>query len=82
MARAWPADREAELLRVAHYHVVFTLPTLNADIAYQNKAEIYAILFRAAAETLIAIAADPSIRDLDRPHRGAAQLEQPRPRRR
>ena len=42
-----------------YYHVVFTLPAPIADIAYQNKAEIYAILFRAAAETLLTIAADP-----------------------
>jgi hypothetical protein len=58
-ARAWLADREAELLPVPYYHVVFTLPAPIADIAYQNKAEIYAILFKAAAETLITIAADP-----------------------
>ena len=58
-ARAWLADREAELLPVPYYHVVFTLPAPIADIADQNKAEIYAILFRAAAETLITIAADP-----------------------
>jgi hypothetical protein len=57
-ARAWLADREAELLPVPYYHVVFTLPAPIADIAYQNKTEIYAILFRAAAETLITIAAD------------------------
>jgi hypothetical protein len=58
-ARAWLADREAELLPVPYYHVVFTLPAPIADVAYQNKAAIYAILFRAAAETLITIAADP-----------------------
>src|SRR5919109_3719053 len=58
-AKEWLADREAELLPVPYYHVVFTLPAPIADIAYQNKAEIYAILFRAAAETLLAIAADP-----------------------
>jgi hypothetical protein len=58
-ARAWLADREAELLPVAYYHVVFTLPAPIADIAYHNKAEIYAILFKAAAETLLTIAADP-----------------------
>ncbi len=57
-AQAWLADREAELLPVPYYHVVFTLPAPIADIAYQNKAEIYAILFRAAAETLLTIAAD------------------------
>ena len=51
--------RQAELLPVPYYHVVFTLPAQIADIAYQNKAVIYAILFKAAAETLITIAADP-----------------------
>jgi hypothetical protein len=58
-AKEWLAMREAELLPVPYYHVVFTLPAPIADIAYQNKAVIYAILFKAAAETLIAIAADP-----------------------
>jgi len=58
-AKAWLADREAELLPVPYYHVVFTLPAPIADIAYQNKAAIYAILFKATAETLITIAADP-----------------------
>jgi hypothetical protein len=58
-ARAWLADRQAELLPVPYYHVVFTLPRPIADIAYQNKAVVYGILFKAAAETLITIAADP-----------------------
>ena len=58
-AKDWLAARQAELLPVEYYHVVFTLPARIADIAYQNKAEIYGILFKAAAETLIAIAADP-----------------------
>ena len=58
-AQAWLADRQAELLPVPYYHVVFTLPAPIADIAYQNKAAIYAILFRATAETLLTIAADP-----------------------
>jgi len=58
-ARDWLAARQAELLPVAYYHVVFTLPAPIADIAYQNKTEVYTILFKAAAETLIAIAADP-----------------------
>ena len=58
-AQAWLADREAELLPVAYYHVVFTLPAPIADIAYHNKAEIYAILFKATAHTLLTIAADP-----------------------
>jgi hypothetical protein len=58
-AKDWLAEREAELLPVPYYHVVFTLPAPIADIAYQNKAQIYAILFKATAETLITIAADP-----------------------
>jgi hypothetical protein len=60
LARAeWLADRQAELLPVPYFHVVFTLPTLAGEIAFQNKAAVYAILFRAAAETLTTIAADP-----------------------
>ncbi len=58
-AREWLAAREAELLEAPYYHVVFTLPAPIADIAYHNKAVIYDILFKAAAETLITIAADP-----------------------
>jgi len=58
-AKEWLAEREAELLPVPYYHVVFSLPAAVVDIAYQNKAVIYGILFKAAAETLIAIAADP-----------------------
>ena len=60
LARAeWLADRQAELLPVPYFHVVFTVPTAVAAIAFQNKARVYAILFRAAAETLRTIAADP-----------------------
>jgi Putative transposase/Transposase zinc-binding domain len=58
-AKEWLAAREAELLPVPYYHVVFTLPAVIADIAYQNKAVIYGLLFKASAETLITIAADP-----------------------
>ena len=58
-AKEWLADRQAELLPVPYYHVVFTLPAEIGNIAYQNKAAIYAILFKVAAETLITIAADP-----------------------
>jgi hypothetical protein len=58
-ARAWLAERAAELLPVGYFHVVFTLPAAIADIAYQNKAVIYDLLFKASAETLITIAADP-----------------------
>src|SRR5207247_659262 len=55
----WLAEREADLLPVPYYHVVFTLPAPIADIAYQNKAVIYDLLFKASAETLTTIAADP-----------------------
>jgi predicted Zn-ribbon and HTH transcriptional regulator len=58
-ARAWLAEREAELLPVPYFHVVFTLPAAIADIAYQNKAVLYDLLFKAAAETTLTIAADP-----------------------
>src|SRR5207342_1796108 len=58
-AKEWLAEREAELLPVPYYHVVFTLPAAIADIGYQNKAVIYDILFKASAETLVTIAADP-----------------------
>jgi hypothetical protein len=58
-AKEWLAQREAELLPVPYYHVVFTLPAPIGDIAYQNKAVIYDLLFKASAEALITIAADP-----------------------
>jgi hypothetical protein len=58
-AQAWLADRQADLLPVAYYHVVFTLPAVVGDIAYQNKAVVYDLLFKTAAETLLTIAADP-----------------------
>jgi hypothetical protein len=58
-AREWLAAREVELLPVSYYHVVFTLPAAIADIAYHNKAVIYDLLFKASAETLVTIAADP-----------------------
>jgi len=57
--RDWLAARENELLPVAYFHVVFTLPAEIAAVAFQNKAMVYAILFRTAAETLRTIAADP-----------------------
>jgi hypothetical protein len=58
-AKEWLAAREAELLPVPYYHVVFTLPAAIADIGYQNKAVIYDLLFKASAEALTTIAADP-----------------------
>jgi hypothetical protein len=64
-AAEWLAAREAELLPVPYFHVVFTLPATIGAIAYQNKAKVYGLLFSAAAETLATIAADPK-------HLGAA----------
>jgi hypothetical protein len=58
-AKDWLADRQADLLPVPYYHLVFTLPAPIAAIAYQNKAAVYGLLFRAAAETLATIAIDP-----------------------
>ncbi|SFG54817.1 Transposase zinc-binding domain-containing protein [Novosphingobium sp. CF614] len=58
-ARTWLAEREADLLPVGYFHVVFTLPAEIADIAFQNKAVVYDLLFRAASETMLTIAADP-----------------------
>jgi len=58
-AKQWLTERQAELLPVPYYHVVFTLPAAVADIAYQNKAVVYNLLFKASAETLTTIAADP-----------------------
>ena len=59
LARArWIEDRKAELLEVPYFHVVFTVPEQIAAIALQNKEVVYAILFRATAETLTTIAAD------------------------
>ncbi len=57
--QAWLAKRSAELLPVPYFHVVFTLPHVLAPLALQNKALVYGLLFRAAAETLLQIAADP-----------------------
>ena len=66
LARAqWLADRHADLLPVPYFHLVFTVPAAIAAIALQNKAIVYDILFRAAAETVQTIAADPK-------HLGAA----------
>ena len=64
-AKRWLEARQADLLPVEYYHVVFTVPAPIADIAYYNKAVIYGLLFDVAAETLLTIAADPK-------HLGAA----------
>jgi hypothetical protein len=58
-AREWLAEREAELLPVPYFHVVFTLPPKIAHIAYQNKAVVYDLLFKASSEAVLTIAADP-----------------------
>jgi hypothetical protein len=59
-ARAqWLAQREAELLPVPYFHVVFTLPQQIGRLALQNPRQIYTILFQAASQTLLTIAADP-----------------------
>jgi hypothetical protein len=63
-ARTWLAEREADLLPVGYFHVVFTLPAEIADIAFQNKALVYDLLFKAASETMLTIA-------VDRKHLGA-----------
>jgi hypothetical protein len=58
-ARAWLAEREADLLPVGYFHVVFTVPAEVAEIAFPNKGTVYDLLFRAASETMMTIAADP-----------------------
>lgn len=58
-ARTWLAEREADLLPVGYFHVVFTLPAEIADIAFHNKSLLYDLLFRTASETMLTIAADP-----------------------
>jgi hypothetical protein len=58
-ARHWLAEREAELLPVGYFHLVFSLPGPIADIAYQNKRVIYDLLFKVSAEAMLTIAADP-----------------------
>jgi len=58
-AKEWLQARETELLPVPYFHLVFTLPTEIAAIAYQNKAVVYDLLFNASSETMLTIAADP-----------------------
>ena len=60
-ARQWLAAREAELLPVGYFHVVYTVPAPIADIAYQNKRAIYNLLMKAAAETTLTIQPIPGI---------------------
>ncbi len=74
-AREWLAAREAELLPVQYFHQVFTLPAPIADIAYQNKAAIYAMLFKASAETMLNDRGrSQAPRGQDRLHRRAAHM--------
>lgn len=58
-ARTWLEAREADLLPVGYFHVVFTLPAEIAAIAFHNKALVYDLLFKAASETMLTIAGDP-----------------------
>src|SRR5262249_839734 len=58
-AREWLAEREVELLPVPYFHVVYTLPAPIADIAYQNKAVIYDLLFKVSAQTTLTISPRP-----------------------
>jgi len=58
-ARTWLEAQEANLLPIGYFHVVFTLPAEIADIAFHNKALVYDLLFKAASETMLTIAADP-----------------------
>src|SRR5262245_62523704 len=68
------AARQADLLPVPYFHVVFTLPTEIGAIAFHNKAVIYDLLFKASSETMLTIAADPRHRREDRHHRRAPYL--------
>jgi len=63
-ARAWMAAREAELLPMSYFHVVFTLPSAIGDIAYHNKAVIYDLLFTTSAETMLT--SGPRVLELSR----------------
>lgn len=58
-AEQWLAARQSELLPVEYYHLVFTLPAEIAEVAYQNKALVYALLMKVSAQTLLTIGADP-----------------------
>jgi hypothetical protein len=58
-SRDWLSEREAELLPVPYFHVVFSLPAAIGDIAYQNKAVVYDLLMKVSADVMLTIAADP-----------------------
>jgi hypothetical protein len=89
-AKEWLAEREAELLPVPYFHVVYTLPAELRAIAYQNKAVVYDLLFKASAETTLTIAADPKhlgarigfisvLHTWGSAHSGREQMQQERP---
>ena len=71
-ARDWLEARQAELLPVPYYHVVFTVPAEIADIACHNKSVVYDLLFKASAETVLTIAADPTFAEQGKSARGCA----------
>jgi Transposase zinc-binding domain len=73
-AREWLAAREADLLPVGYFHVVFTVPAEVANIAFHNKAVVYDLLFRAASETMLTIAASEAPRSPYRRHRRAPHM--------
>src|SRR4051794_11090548 len=73
-AKQWLTAREADLLPVPYFHVVFTLPAAIADIAYQNKAVIYDILFTTSAETITHRGRSQAPRRPHRHHLGASHL--------
>jgi putative transposase/transposase-like zinc-binding protein len=82
-ALAWMLQRTAELLAVPYFHVVFTLPARIAAVAYQNKAVIYDLLFKASSQTMLTIAADPkrlAVKiglHVGAPHLGSAMTHHP-----
>ena len=73
-AKQWLTERQAELLPAPYYHIVFTLPAAIADIACQNKAVVYDLLFKASAETMLTIAGDPKHLGEHRHHICSAHL--------
>jgi hypothetical protein len=68
------AEREAELLPVEYFHIVYTLPAPIADIAYQNKRVVYDLLMKASAQTTLAIAAEPRVLSCSCPRCGGRMI--------
>ena len=73
-SRKWLAEREAELLPVPYFHVVYTLPSQLRDLAYQNKAVVYGLLMKASAETTLQIADDPKHLGAYKPNSNAPEI--------